>query len=1652
MFRKWTPKRIIIVAVKTTGWVLVSIIGLIIVLALSIQIPSIQNKIVQKAVTYLEGKIHTKVSLGHVSLSFPKALVLKELYLEDQRADTLLYAGKLSIDTDLWALLSNTIELNDVTLENTTANINRTEKNGTFNFDYIIKSFVGEPASTPDTTSSSWKFNIGDVNLKNIEAGYVDSLAGTSFHTQFAVLEVNVDELNLDQSILSIDEIDFSDARAEMIQWKNVTDTSTNGTHASDAKGFSISLHKITLHQIAADYSNKPAGQHARMNLGDFNVSINEMDLNAQRFEIENISLMNTFLSYQQSAHQGKQENSTLSTSKEKTETNTKKRQPWDIAISNLKLDNNNIQYYDFNAPKQTKGLDFSHLWFTRFALAANGLKYKGQTMAGVITNLSLVDKSGFSITSMKGAFNVTDTSANIAGFRYVTPASTISLDAKSNFASLSTIAKDYPDASIKLNLKHSLISLGDLLYFSPELLDSIPLKVSSQTQLNVTASASGKVKDLTIHDFTVALLKSTTLSMTGTIKGLPGSDPVMSINLKKLYTTKGDVALLVADSLIPKSISLPSWMELTGKFNGTPSSPEVTAKLRTDIGDINLDGKLSQAKNSKSNYNGNLIIQNFMVGKLLSQPEKMGGLTMKATVDGSGLTMHEMNTRIDMVVNSFEYQQYTYRNFNLNGNLKRYFFTGKASMADKNLDFVLKGDLDYNKDVPQYLFNLTLKNADFKALHLTDRPLRTRFTIDVNLATSDFTTVNGNVDIRKVAVFNGEKLYTVDSLLFASIDQKGDSKISIRSDLVSGDFAGTMHLTSIPDALTSHFNEYFSLRDTAYSKKVRERQNFKFNLVIKNTELITDILIPELEPFIPGKIEGQFDSQEGILDLEASVARIRYGSVGLDSISLKVHSDKKALDYSLNLRKVLIDSLKMEVVRLAGKVANDSIRTKLTILDSVQREKYTFGGAFYSEEQALRFRFLPKEVVMHYAPWTTPVGNYLRFTKHGIIAHDFSITNINEKISLITSDEKDARTAIVFKDLNLQNITSIVEGTILADGLVNGDFTLSGTGAFKSALKVKTLKVFNEEWGDLELDVDHRSTGEYLLDVGLKGDNAEFGVKGTYMSDSGKNKIDVAANISRINLKIIEPLTGGQIKNSAGIITGELSVKGQPTSPQIRGFLAFNEASTVPAFVNSKFTLRDERITFTSDGIVLDNFKVEDDTKNVATLKGLIKTKDYSTFNLNLGLTAKNFRVLNSTSADSELFYGKVGVSTTAKITGTMTQPKITMEISLADDSDFTYVVPQSEKGVLDAEGIVRFVDKDAKKDPFLKNIDARDTVKSKFTGLDLTANIELDDKESFSIVIDPLTGDKLTVKGNSTLTADINPTGDMQLSGRYEITEGSYDFTFYKLVKRKFAIVKGSTITWAGNPLDATLAIKASYLVETSPAPLIGNPDDPANKGRLPFLVYLNINGNMLAPDISFELDMPKDKQNTPVYARIKDINTRESDLNKQVFALLILRRFISDNVFDSQGGDVGATARRSVSKLLTEQLNRLSQNIKGFELSFDVKSYDDYTTGSAQGQTQVQLGVTKSLLDNRLVVKVSGNVDIEGNASDQSSFSDYIGDLALEYKLTSDGRFRITGFRKSNYDLISGELIETGAGLIYIKDYNTLRELFRANAKDK
>ena len=62
-----------------------SIILLFLILVIALQVPSVQNFAKNKAVTYLEGKIKTKVKINRIEIGLPKKVILEGVYFEDQK-------------------------------------------------------------------------------------------------------------------------------------------------------------------------------------------------------------------------------------------------------------------------------------------------------------------------------------------------------------------------------------------------------------------------------------------------------------------------------------------------------------------------------------------------------------------------------------------------------------------------------------------------------------------------------------------------------------------------------------------------------------------------------------------------------------------------------------------------------------------------------------------------------------------------------------------------------------------------------------------------------------------------------------------------------------------------------------------------------------------------------------------------------------------------------------------------------------------------------------------------------------------------------------------------------------------------------------------------------------------------------------------------------------------------------------------------------------------------------------------------------------------------------------------------------------------------------------------------------------------------------
>lgn len=1658
------PKNFFSRLFRVIAWAVGSVIVLLVLIALLIQIPAVQSKLTQKAVNFLEEKIGTEVSLEGVRISFPKNIVLEGLYLEDQQGDTLLYAGRFLVNTDLWALTRKEVQLNNLILENTVAFVDRAENDSAFNFTYILKAFAGDSTAVPDTLEQKgWNFSLKNITLQNIRLHYDDLLQGNHAIIALGKFELEMQEFDLEHSIVRAEEILLSGTQASFVQSKLPPAEPVYEPAADSSAAVIFSLEALTLEDIRLSYEQSVLGQSIHLDLGQAQAFSDKIDLEKQEIHLESFSLRETSLLYQQ------HEADTVLPLKEKdTQEAEQETQPWNIAVNEFNFRDNSIQYYDFNQPHSKRSVDYDHLWLTGLNIDARNLRYDSAGMQGDLRNIAFQEHSGFAIRTLRGKLSVTETEATISDFLLLTGNSRLQMEARASFSSLENIALTYPHARISVDIKKSFLSVKDMLYFQPAFLDSLPIRLTPDMDLNIDAAFRGLVNDLGIHHLDLSMLSETKLSTSGRISGLPSVDNLgMNIVLKKFYSTRTDMERTLPDTLLPDSLQLPRWVNLEGGFQGTLEKAAFNTLLTSEVGTVDLQGKMNlDSASALRGLDATVRLDDLAVGKFLGKPDSvMGNLTMQAKLHFTGFTPQEMNGMFTASVEHFSFNGYPYNDLKLYGTIRDRELSANASLDDDHLKFRLDAGYNFREQVPHYYLTLDLKNADFEALNLAQTPIRARGTLLVDMATADFKVLNGNVGIRKVAIFNGDKLYAIDSLLFASIDQEGRAEINIDSDLLEAKFEGSFNIFGLPGVIREYVNTYYSLHDSLEVKDTGH-QHFSFDIDLKNTTMLTELLVPKLTKFVPGKINGAFDSQAQELDLRMEIAEMQYANIGIDSFVFTTRSDQQALRYNLVADRIMVDSMRIDGLEFRGAVGNDSIRTDLVILDSANNEKYVLTGTLFSQDEGFELRLPPEGTVLNYQNWKAPVNNFMRFGVEKFVARNVELVNRRERIIIESKPDRGSPISIGFRELNLEYLSSMIAEEKPLSGLVQGDINLfpdSPGMPFTADLTIGDFKLRQIPWGDLTLQVEQKMRNRIDVALALTGNQNDVTILGFYTGGTSA-AMDFTLKLNRFNLPSIQPLVADQVQDLSGVLSGQILVKGTPQRPDVDGSVQVQKALFLPTFLNTTYSIEQETISFIDEGIAFDGFEITDDNENRARLHGTILTSTYRDFRFDLDLTTDNFRLLNTTSEDNQLFYGNVSIEAIARIRGTMTTPIINVQTGLTEGSDLTYVIPQSESSILQSEGIVKFVDKTFEGDPFMEKVsrEASDTVKSTFRGIDLTARIELSDQENFTIIIDPLTKDQLTVRGNSALTLKIDPTGDIQLAGRYEISEGTYNLSFYKFVKREFSIESGSTITWSGDPLNAEMNIRAIYEVETAPIELFSNQltgADPSlvdqYKQRLPFFVYLNITGELLQPEISFELAMPINERNVfggSVYARLQDINTRESELNKQVFALLILKRFISDNPFENQGASgFESTARRSVSKILAEQLNRLSENIKGVELSFDIKSYEEYSSGQAEGQTELQLGVSKSLFNDRLIVKLSGNVDIEGENSNREA-TDYIGDLALEYKVTPDGRFRITGFRNSNYDMIDGELTETGAGLIYVKDYNSLSELFKANAETK
>ncbi len=1628
-----------------------------------IQIPAVQDFGREKAVSFLEEKFQTPVKIGKLDIDFPKKIVLEDFYFEDEQQDTLAAGERLAVNINFYKLVSNTFDISSIELEGAVIKIDRNQ-DSIFNFDYMAEAFATNQPK--DTTATAMEISLGDITLDRVRFEMEDAVTKIDVDLRVNHLDTYVETFDLEQMDFGVPNINIDGLTLNLDQGllenENSTAANEDNSSAEETAPLNINLGDINLTNIRINFNSEEANINSAFSLKELKAEIDDFKFPQEFVAISNIQV--TGLEGRVILPKTSEENVTVIDS---STTAAASGNNWKVKVNNADFNNLAFVFKDENTPRVEQGIDYGDLDINDLDLEADDFYYSLDSISGNINSSSMREKSGLVIESLRTNFLYSDNGAYLKELYLETPHTVIQEKILLGYESLETLQNNLGEVEIEANLTNSKIGFQDILLLAPDLRDIEPFKGNPNTTIFVDGKVSGQINNLKITDFRASGFGSTAVAVTGTITGLPDAETARyNLDLNTFRTTARDLGQILPKGTIPDSINIPERFNATGSFTGTAENFKTRIDLESTAGSANIVAEVDMRQENAETYMADIQFNNFELGKLI-QNDSLGALTLNVEVKGVGFDPETADAIASGTIEKAVYNSYAYEDLKFEGKMEDGVFRLDALMEDPNINFELTASGSFQGEYPSIELVADIKNIALDSLNLYASPLRFEGTVKADLETADPDHLNGEVLITDLIAENGKQRFPLDSIYLKSTATATADSLLLYSQFVKAKMAGDYQLTKIGTALTKTISNYYDLNAVPDTTTVPP-QNFKFEVIVNNDPILTQ-LMPDIKLDYPIQVVGRYDSQPDSLTVNGKIPGMRYLDYKITNAAFNIETEDDALTYEIILDDVQSPQIQLFHTEISGAIANNEILYVLEIDDSTGDLQYRIAGMLEAMGDSQRISLEIENLILNYDKWQIPENNSITIAPTGVMATNFEISN-NDQAIRINSQTQDpsAPMEVVFDDFKLQTISAMIsKDTLLAGGTLNGDVILNNlteNPQFEADLRLANFTFKRDTVGDLQINVNNLAANLLQTEVIITGNGNNAEIAGTYNTETNALNFDV--DLQRLGIESIQGFSFGSIADGEGYLSGDLSIDGTVDNPDITGLIDFNEVAFRVTQLDAYFKDMNESIYFTPEGIRMDNFSISDVNNNELIINGTLNTRDYTDYAFNLTVKAENFKAISSTAEDNDFYYGDLIIDTNLRIGGTLNNPAVNGSLNIQDGTDLTLVLPQEDPTIADREGVVEFVDETSQRMAEMEEIE--ETVNTTvMQGMDISLNIDINEEAEFTMIIDQGNGDFISLKGEAQLTAGIDPSGKINLTGRYEFTEGAYVMSF-NFIKRRFEITSGSYIQWTGEPTSANINLTAIYEAETAPIDLLGNQLANLTQGarntykeEIPFEVVLLMTGELLEPELAFDIRLPEGSYGVSSEilnnsrAKLAQLRQQPSELNKQVFALLLLNRFIGENPFASEAGGTSAEslARQSVSKILSEQLNNLAGDlISGVELNFDLESTEDYSTGQLEQKTDLNVGLSKRLLNDRLNVTIGSSFGIEGSQQANQQANNIAGDVEVEYALSKDGRYTLRAYRKNEYEVaLQGQIIETGVAFVITLDYDYFMEIFGRDPKE-
>ena len=1311
-------------------------------------------------------------------------------------------------------------------------------------------------------------------------------------------------------------------------------------------------------------------------------------------------------------------------------------------------------------------GVDFADMHLIDIRAELKNFTIDGPVIHTDIGRLAMRERSGFVVEDLAGCLCIANGCIDIREGHIRTAKSNIELP------SLSLIGLDWAlyknfveEVDITAQVVNTTLSSDDIAYFSPKMKDW------HLTLTDVNADVSGPVADMSGSLRSVRTGADTKLSVDFAAQGLPDvGKGHFKADISELTTSAADVdrlaAALTGKNLPDEVLRIAKnagKIGLTGKFDGTLTAFAADAALATEIGGATCLLQVSSLRDGCRGVLGDVKTSSLQLGELLEN-DLLGPLSLNVHVNGE-LSSEHSDAEVSGEILRLGINGYDYDSLRMKGHLVNREFNGLIEARDRNLRFDFRGLLDLNDEQrPRYDFALDLEEANLAALGGTRRDsvsvLAARIAARAVGRTLD--DLNGIIFVRDVSYRYNDRELAADSVVIVGRNSLSDKFIRLRSDFVDADYEGKTSYKEVFAYLQQRFRDYVPTLDGGPGWQAQHPDTVELadgysqlTVNVRKINPLVNAVSPGLQIADGSQLLLRINPANDKLSFEAASDYIERGRMLVTRLNLDAHNRGDSLVFAASTEDLYLNSFHMSRVGMSGGAKDNKLELITDFADTIGDVSGRIG--FRSEfargrgpaGRQIDLRLTPSYISRGEKTWNIYTDGITADTSR-IRIDRFRMVNAGQQLLLdgVVSRRLQDSVQLTLHNFELAPFSQFTSSMgYRVDGRTNGSATMKavlGAGEVQADIVVDSISI-----NDLAVpSIWLRSRWDFIQNrAGIlvqQRENLDTLVRGFYAPS--QKRYYARATLDAVELSALDPLLKGVVERTGGNADVDIALRGSGKEANLSGQIAVRDFTTTVDFTQVTYTMPRAVIEVKNNHLIAEGVPLYDPEKNEGLFSIDLNLEHLSNIFYSVKVLPKELMVLNTTSKDNDLFYGRIFASGSATIAGS--KGGVKMDIVATTEGDSEFYMPLSGQSNAKTADFVTFVTPE--------QIDTTDYLvrkkllfqqqgrKKEAAGstMDITMALNVQDNTAFQLVIDPTVGSALKGRGNGMLNLHINPgNGIFNMYGDYTLIEGSFLFSLQNIITKKFIIESGSMIQWTGEPVDARLDINAVYKLKTSLQPLLNtvtaSSDDDQSGSRIsdrsvPVDCKIHIGGRLSNPQLDFSVVVPvTDIETQAAVASV--LNTQEAQA-QQFISLVALGTFSN-----SGSANIGASSGVATG------LEMLTNQLTNWFSTDDYRIILNYRAGSEMTGDEVDFGFSTNLINNRLLVEVEGNYIIDNKQAVSNNVSNFMGEAHVTWLIDKSGNLRLKAFTQTidRFDENQG-LQETGIGISYKEDFNNFKDL--------